>query len=219
MLDFTELKHKLANNSVLKHFIPKKSLVGVHEYWKTRMATGDANAYTEYLKNVELSEYFVKIVDRYASNKNISIIELGCNVGRNLNAFFVAGYKNLYGIEINSHAIEAMKTYYPDMANVVKIYNSSIEDKIKELSEFDLVFTIAVLMHIHPDSEWIFEQIARITKNWLITFEDESGEATKNFPRNYKKIFEEFGLKEVEYIDKISGQPSTYKTRIFKKNE
>lgn len=112
-----------------------------------------------------------------------------------------------------------MKIHFPEMANVANIYNLSVEDKIKELKddEFDLVFTVAVLMHIHLKSEWIFSEMVRITKEWLIIIEDESGEATKNFPRDYKKIFEEFGMKQVQFIDNLPHFRPTYKTRIFKK--
>jgi len=79
---------------------------------------------------------------------------------------------------------------------------------------------MAVLEHIHPDSEWIFEDMARITGLYLITIEAEKAEHWRLYPRNYKNIFEKYGLKQVEEssCDKESGL-GVYTLRIFKKTE
>ena len=38
--------------------------------------------------------------------KNLKILELGCNVGINLEILKKMGFNNLYGLEINNKAIE-----------------------------------------------------------------------------------------------------------------
>ena len=53
------------------------------------------------------------------------------------------------------------------------IDQGTIEDRIKDMERCDLVFTMAVLEHIHLDSEWVFSEMARIAKKYLITIEDE----------------------------------------------
>ena len=57
---------------------------------------------------------------------------------------------------------------------------------------------MAVLMHVHNDSDWVFEHIARISKKKLIIIEHEKIKSKKVFLRNYKNIFEKFGLREIK---------------------
>lgn len=107
------------------------------------------------------------------------------------------------------------------MASHTKIYNVPIEEIIKELrdGEFDIVFTMAVLEHIHTDSEWIFSEMVRITKDFLITIEDERGISWRHFPRNYKNVFESLRMKQIEEINcsEVDELGSDFFARIFKK--
>jgi SAM-dependent methyltransferase len=114
------------------------------------------------------------------------------------------------GIEINKDAVELLKKSYPEMARKIIIHNQAIEDVIKGFKDdaFDVVFTMAILQHIHPKSEWIFSEIVRITKSFLIIREAEGYISWRHFPRNYKKIFERLGMKQIEAYNS---------ERIFKK--
>lgn len=220
MFDPIKIQRNLMNNKILKRLVPKHSLEEVQDYWQNQNI-GDKNAFTDYLNNFEGSEIFVSVVKKYLPNNNDArVLEIGSNVGRNLNAMLKNGYMNLSGIEINSNAVEAMKTHYPELAKKVRIYNTTVEEKIREFAdnEFVLVFTVAVLMNIHSESEWIFSEMVRIAKKFIIIFEDETGNATKNFPRDYKKIFENLGMKQIQYIDSLPHWRPIYKTRIFKKS-
>jgi SAM-dependent methyltransferase len=143
------------------------------QYWR---CPNDENVPSFYISPTERSELLLQFIKKY-SNHQVKILEIGCNVGRNLNFLFSAGYKKLAGIEISREAIDLMKKTYPEMAKSIKIYNSPVEDIIKNFkdNDFDLIFTMATLEHIHPDSEFIFPEIVRITKKYLITIEDEKG--------------------------------------------
>ncbi len=123
------------------------------------------------------------------------------------------------GIEISEKAITALKKMYPVLDQNAKIIHSSIENIIKELpsDHYDMVFTMAVLEHIHPDSEWIFEDIAKITKTYLITIEAEKSKHWRLFPRNHKNIFEKFGLKQLEENNCKNAGLELYTIRVFKK--
>ena len=209
------IRKLIANNPLGKKLVPRKSKEQVHNYWKNP-DDPDYNSPQKYLEPNTNSRILVDIVNQYFNDKNIKIFELGCNVGRNLNKLFENGFKNLYAIEINSEAIKLMEKSFPDTFSCTNIFQTSIEDKIKEFSdkEFDLVFSMAVLMHIHYDSDWIFEHLVRITKKYLIIMEHETGIARKNFPRNYKIIFEKLGLKEINSFSLDGG----YTCRIFIQN-
>lgn len=196
-----------------KKLIPQKSKEEVQNYWKNPDDL-EYNSPQIYLESkTKNTQILVDVVNQHFDNKNIKILELGCNVGRNLNKLYKNGFKNLNGVEINSEAIKLMETSFPDTFSSTKIFQGSIEERIKEFSdkEFDLVFSMAVLMHIHYDSDWIFEDLARITKKYLITMEHEKGAATKNFPRNYKTVFEKIGLNEIDSFSLEKG----YICRIF----
>jgi len=163
----------------------------------------------------------VSIVKRYTKSSQTNIIEIGCNVGRNLYYLSQAGYKKLSGIEISSEAVKLMKKSYPRLYRSAKIYNSPVERIIKKLgdSQFDIVFSMAVLQHIHRDSEWIFREMARITKQYIITIEDEHGLTWRHFPRNYKTIFGKLNVVQVEQMNckHIKGLSKNFMARVFKK--
>jgi SAM-dependent methyltransferase len=131
-----------------------------------------------------------------------SVLEVGCNVGRNLNALLEAGYEDLTGIEINSGALDILRERKPRLAEHATLRNESIEDAARTLRdrEFDVVFTVAVLEHIHSSSEWVFGELARATGRGLITMEDERTVTWKHFARNYRDAFEAVGLRQVKEV-------------------
>lgn len=207
------IKRLIGKNRLGKKLIHQLSKDQVQNYWKNPNDP-EYNSPKLYLESdTKNTKILLDIVNEYFDNKEIKILELGCNVGRNINKLFESGFKNLFAIEINSEAIKLMKKSFPDTFSSTTIFESSIESKIKEFSDdqFDLVFSMAVLMHVHKDSNWIFQHIARISKKNLIIMENENVKARKNFPRNYKTIFEKFGLKEKKSFNLDDG----YTCRIF----
>lgn len=102
------------------------------------------------------------------NNKNLNILELGCNVGRNLNFLLNNNFKNLSGIEINMNAIELCKKVYPTLFNLdtVNIYNDRLYNFLpKHKTIYDVVFTMAVMMHIDDDErEIIYDYLEKYVK-------------------------------------------------------
>ncbi|WP_430788238.1 class I SAM-dependent methyltransferase [Virgibacillus flavescens] len=190
----------------------KKTLKEIHDYWKLQ------NHHETYINKVERSEFLTEYVKKYISQKE-NILEIGCNVGRNLNYLYENNFKQLTGIEISEQAIVELNKTYPLLKDNITIIHSSIENTIKKLpsKHFDLVFTMAVLEHIHPDSEWIFEEMTRITGSYLIIVESEKFEHWRLFPRNYKEVFEKYGLKQVEENHCKEIGLKSYTIRVFKK--
>lgn len=195
----------------------QKSRDELHNYWRKPSDVG--NFPNAYIKPIQRSRFLYNCISKYSDN-NAKILELGCNVGRNLNYLFEAGYKHLTAIEISENAIKTLKETYPKMARELDIYHSTIEDAITKFNkgQFHIVYTMAVLEHIHTDSEWIFREIARITKSYLITIEDESSISDRHFPRNYKNIFEPLGFVQVqENLCLESGLGGSFRLRVFRK--
>ena len=194
--------------------LPKDDL---HEFWRHPDA---ANRPERYLEHAGRSEFLLGFVSPYVA-RDSTILEVGCNVGRNLARLFDAGFRRLVGIEINGEALSVLTLSYPDMAAAATLIHAPVEDAIRELPDasMDLVFTMAVLEHIHTDSEWIFDQIVRVAGSTVVTVEDEHGISRHHVPRNYRRVFEGRGLEQVAHqsLDAKAGFGTPFEARAFRK--
>lgn len=190
------------------------------EYWKSPW--DGHNAPESYLQGRERSELLLKLVRQHAGT-DASLLEIGCNVGRNLHYLFSAGFTNLTGVEISEEAIRLLKAAFPEMAQRIQIYNGAMEEVLPnmESDSYDLVFTMAVLEHIHTESEWVFREIVRVARDTLITIEDEEHISWRHFPRNYRQVFQQIGLEQVHEEDcsDIPGLGPGFVARVFKKKQ
>jgi SAM-dependent methyltransferase len=193
----------------------------IQQYW--RHPWDDANSPVAYLEGAARSQFLVELVKKYAK-PNARILEIGCNVGRNLNYLFLAGFKDLSGVEISESAVQLLKQSFPEMAGHSNVYNEPIEERIRHFGddEFSIVFTMAVLEHIPTESEWVFPEIVRIAKGRIITIEDEGGKSWRHFPRNYRQVFETLGMRQIEEIccneiDGLDDRRDQFYARVFAK--
>jgi SAM-dependent methyltransferase len=146
-----------------------------------------------------------------------SMLELGCNVGRNLNHLYMSGYKNLGGIEINRNAVQRLRRVYPRLASV-NIDIGPAEEVLShyESRSFDVVLTMAVLEHIHPSGKAVFSQIARVARRYVLAIEPREGRASH---RQYPwRIEEEFKLVGLKLIDRRTWD-SLWPTQLTEENE
>lgn len=90
---------------------------------------------------MELNDIFIGRL-----NRNIRILEVGSNTGNQLLLLQRMGFKNLYGIDVNSYAVELSKHRTKDI-NI--IYGSVFDIPFKD-NYFDLVFTAGLLIHVSP---------------------------------------------------------------------
>lgn len=115
------------------------------------------------LTRTELNLMFLSNLDR-----SIKILEVGSNVGAQLQGLQGIGFKNLYGIEIQPYAVEVSKQ---NTKNINLIQGSAFDIPFKD-SYFDLVFTSGVLIHINPDDLNIaMREIYRCTREYIWGFE------------------------------------------------
>jgi len=197
---------------------PQIKRMHVQHFWKN---PDISNAPASYTIGMERSSFLIRHACQHVPVGG-KILEIGCNVGRNLNTFYHAGYKRIEGIEINPGAIALMKNQYPEMVRSpdFKIYNNPVEEVIGKLpDDYDLVFTMAVLEHIPPASEHILPEICRLARNGvIITVEDELNNTSRHFAREYRKIFEKLGRKQVyqENCAHIPGLGEPFWLRVFK---
>lgn len=184
----------------------------LHAYW--RKPWDGHNLPEQYLSHAARSLFLVNLLRRYA-DVTAKVLEIGCNVGRNLDFLFQEGHTHLAGVEISAAPLRLFRAAYPETFRHVTIHHAPIESIVERFRdrEFDVVFTMAVMEHIHIDSEWIFPEIARIAGSLLITIEDERGISERTFPRNYRKVFEPLGMRHLTVTR--CGQDEGFKPGII----
>jgi SAM-dependent methyltransferase len=127
----------------------------------------------------------------------LSVLEVGCNAGANLAGLARHGYEQLSGVEINPHAIEQMRQSFPDLRATV--HEGALEELLPtlETGSVDVVFSMAVLIHVHPSSKAIFEHMARIAARYVCVIEAENTTIPYIFARNYRRVFERAGCAQL----------------------
>lgn len=145
------------------------------------------------------------VLDKLPVADLVSILELGCNVGRNLGIL-----RNLFpdislnAVEINAQALKVADMNY----NLDSKFAGSIS-AYKTNKMFDLVFTSGVLIHIHPDN--LFDTMKKmydLSSRFIIMIEyfnrtpvtiEYRGEQNKLFKCDFGKIFiENFPVKLID---------------------
>jgi len=147
-------------------------------------------------------------------NRNIKILEVGSNIGNQLLLLQKMRFKNLYGIEINSYAVEVSKSR---TKNINIIQGSAFDIPFKD-KYFDLVFTSGLLIHITPrDINLVLHEIYRCTKEYIWGFEYYDEKYTEviyrgkkdllyktNFPKLYLDLSKNIRLvkeKKLKYLN------------------
>ena len=136
-----------------------------------------------------------------------SILECGCNIGRNidfLNEVYPSASKSI--IEISKPAFEFVTSRH----ELALAFNGAIEDANFEEASFDLVFTIGVLIHIHPENLLKnMEKMYQLSSEYILIGEyfnrtpvmlEYQGQKDKLFKRDFGKFFiENFPIELVDY--------------------
>jgi len=115
------------------------------------------------ITKTQMNEQFVGDLDR-----STKILEVGANVGNQLQGLQKMGFDNLYGIELQSYAVELSKK----RTNNINLITGSAFDIPFKNDFFDLVFTAGVLIHISPnDIKNALLEIHRCSKKYIWGFE------------------------------------------------
>lgn len=183
-----------------------------HRGWADR--TGEFSpAYYAGLGPNKASKSLVTLFDS-SHGKEASILELGCSSGRHLAHLHENGFENLTGIDINDASFEVMADAYPALVDAGTFHAGAIERLVPDFADdaFDVVYSVETLQHIHPDDEWVFEELVRVTSDLLVTIENEGADPHDNstdetvqlvngrFPlycRNWNRVFTAHGLSQL----------------------
>lgn len=175
--------------------------------WSNRTGAYSPDYYAYYGSN-DTSELLREVFDATVGS-DATVLELGCSSGRHLAHLHEHGYDHLFGIDINADAFAVMERAYPELAATGTFYPDAIEDVVTEFEDgqFDAVYSQEALQHVHPDHAWVFEEVARIARDVLVTVEmegDDDGTVTyvnDDFPlyhRDWNGVFTELGFVEAD---------------------
>jgi SAM-dependent methyltransferase len=165
----------------------------LHEFW--RQPEPEQNVPRTYVSWTGRSEALLKLISDLPPETRI--LEVGCNVGRNLAYLVDHGYPNVEGIEISPHAVELLRQTYPQLVDS-NIHLGSAEEVLPGLADdsFDLVFTMAVIEHIHPSSTAVFDHMVRVGKS-ILSIEPPGRTSHRQYPHDVPEIFQSRGLRLV----------------------
>jgi len=222
---FTVVRRRFTSLPELLHVDPES----VRNTWTNRAGEYSPAYYAHYGPN-ETSRLIGDILSESLSRDAV-VLELGCGSGRHLKHLADRGFENLSGVDINAEAFDTMREAYPTLAADGTFHCSPIEDIVEEFDDgqFDAVYSVETLQHLHPDTEWVFAEIARITGEILVTAEIEEprrdaspsdagvnyvDDETPLYYRDWNRIFTALGLVEV---DVVHGDRDT--TRTFRASD
>ena len=128
-------------------------------------------------------------------DKDIRVLEVGSNIGNQLICLQKGGFQRLYGIELQSYAVELSKS----RTNGINIIEGSAFDIPFKDGFLDLVFTSGLLIHISPEDVWaVLDEMYRCSRDYIWCFEYYSdaytqiqyrGHADLLWKTNFSKLF------------------------------
>jgi SAM-dependent methyltransferase len=141
----------------------------------------------------------------------MGVLEVGCNAGWNLMAIRSCwgGQVLMKGVDINEGAV-AFAERAGFLASV-----GGFENLWAKYQPFDLVFTSGVLIHVAPQNlNDAMAKLAAASRRYVLAIEYEHdreeeivyrGERERLWKRPFGSLYEELGLKLVEYWPNVEG--------------
>lgn len=153
--------------------------------------------------------------------KNAKILELGCNLGRNLEFLRMQGFTDLTGIDINENAFNLGKENYPDLYRILKFHIGKCGNILENLNEkYDLVYTMAFLMHVDNDERKKIYEWLKLHARYIICIEPFNDNSPSKIMdgRLFNKIdIQEFSnFKIINKIENVKKLSKLYINYLFK---
>lgn len=162
---------------------------GTRDHWE-KHPTVTAFEGIDPASQAQMDEILSLVPDRQAS-----ILDMGCNVGRHLDYLHRQGYRNLRGVDWSSAAIRDMGERYPEMRAAAKVVNASFEDFLRGHPEpVDLVYTRGATFELVHPSFPLVRGVCRVARHYVVLVITEAGHA---YPRFWEHEFAREGFELV----------------------
>lgn len=180
-----------AVKALSRKLLRQKLVMDDPKYWEA--LEGDSRMYTPPYP-ADHVQVVMEEVDRVtAKNAQASILDLGCNAGRLLQAFYERGYVNLHGMDAQGAALKHMRSLFPDMSAQARIQRASFQEFFLAVPDraFDIVCTWGATIELVPPSFPICQEMARAADRAVIMIVNENGHA---YPRLWETEFLRVGF-------------------------
>ncbi len=186
-------------------------------YWQT--SGGEGNLPSDYANASPTRAAFLVALVQALNVRPRSILEVGCNVGRNLEALRRANFSGLAGIDVRDCSKE-IKEFFPRLATYATFFWEPAATVLTRWAKkyppcYDLIYSMAALMHMSEDS--IMDNMARLSRRHIITIEIEDRGWPLFYSRQYKDIFESLGFEQVFEQVATDDPDNKYIARVFEK--
>jgi SAM-dependent methyltransferase len=194
-------------------------------FWASRTEQDERNGPAAYAgKDLDVVTFLNDFWQPEVSTED-SVLELGCNAGPNLEGLRRLGFTDLAGVEINPAATAEMGRAFPELSALAKVHLGAAERVLPGLppSSHDVVFSMAVLIHVHPSNHRVMAEMVRVSRKYVCVIEAENVTCGYVFARNYRRVFERLGCTEVKtapiLVDSFESAAAGYvgyRARLFR---
>lgn len=147
---------------------------------------------------VEQDVYSTTLVQRLAevAETDDSVLDICCNVGRNLNALAELGFRNLLGVDIMEEAILNAPEIFPSLGSAQLSVGNAVEYlEASPPQSVDWAITQSATFElIHPCFR-IHKELQRIVRKGLVLVLNERGHT---YPRYWRFLLKKSGFTEVD---------------------
>ena len=170
----------------LPFLVRRQGGAGTREHWEQH-PTAAAFEGIDPASQAQMDEIMALVPDR-----DSSILDMGCNVGRHLDYLYRQGYRNLRGVDWSSAAIRDMAVRYPEMHANSRLTTASFEEFLSRDAEpVDLVYTRGATFElVHPGFPLI-RHVCRIARRYVVLVISEAAHA---YPRFWEHEFAREGF-------------------------
>jgi SAM-dependent methyltransferase len=129
------------------------------------------------------SKLLLNEVMRYAPDPRSAILDVGCNCGRDLDALYQAGYRNLAGVDAMGSALDFFKRKFPETAKCANISHDLFQRFLRKQGNrsYDLIYSHGrTLELVHPSFD-IVRHLCRVARSHVVLYVYEYGEAYPRF--------------------------------------
>lgn len=170
----------------LPFLVRRQGGAGTREHWE-KHPTITAFEGIDPASQAQMDEIMALVPER-----NASILDMGCNVGRHLAYLHEQGYRNLRGVDWSESAIRDMARRYPEMHAAAKLTRASFEEFLSAAQEpVELVYTRGATFELVHPSFPLIRQVCRIAKRYVVLV---IGEANHAYPRFWEYEFAREGF-------------------------
>ena len=162
----------------------------------------DFNHFKKFRPKIDI--LLIKEIYNHIENKNLPILDLGCNCGRHLRFLKKLGFTNLFGVDIMKSAVDWFNNLELKKKQNIKIYNDFFQSYLTNSPEkkYELVFTVgSTIEEVHPSFD-IIKECCRVSNKYFFLLIHEN---THAYPRFYRYEIKKNRFKIFKTIENLGS--------------